>query len=351
MYFEEMEFMMQKKGFIIALIVLLCIVLGVGGYMYYKRTPTYSLNIIKESVEKHDFDTFSRHVDTENIISCAYDDLLDIAMEDSGTDQNIKGLGSGFAKMLKPNIVSALNDEIKQFVKNGNTTSDDTQDSKNKKAGEQQAGDNIKKKMDIDNVVFKSIKDSRTDGDFTIVGIEVTDKRLKHNFVIELKMLQLDDGTWKITKISNLKGFIKEIEKVTKEKLAELNKPIQDEINSKISLQSPTAEIVNSDPWGISKTLKLTIPAKFNTDKHIVRIEGNIKAQTPSNENFDMPYAVSVDSSKVNTNIEMGYHLNMFMSHDADMMKNGISGYTFSIDINKIVYEDKTTLELKKELD
>lgn len=64
-----------------------------------------------------------------------------------------------------------------------------------------------------------------------------------------------------------------------------------------------------------------------------------------------MPYAVSIDSSKVNTNIEMGYHLNMFMSHDADMMKNGISGYTFSIDINKIVYEDKTTLELKKELD
>ena len=64
-----------------------------------------------------------------------------------------------------------------------------------------------------------------------------------------------------------------------------------------------------------------------------------------------MPYAVSVDSSKVNTNIEMGYHLNMFMNHDADMMKNGIYGYTFSIDINKIVYEDKTTLELKKELD
>ena len=351
-----MKFMMKKKGFIIALVTLLCIVLGAGGYMYYKRTPTYSLNLIKEAVEQHDFDTFSKHVDTENIISCAYDDLLAAEMDDGGdddTDNSMKKLEIGFAKMLKPNIVATLNDEIKQFVKNGSTTSNDTQAKQagEKKAGEKQAGENIKKQVDIDNVAFKSVKDSRADGDFTIVGIEVTNKHLNRDFVIELKMLQLDDGTWKITQISNMKALIKEVEQARKEKLDELNKPIRAEIDSRISLQSPVAEIVSNDQWGISKALKLTVPAKFNTDKRIIHIEGNIKAQTPANGNFDMPYAINVDSSKVNTNTNIRHKLNMFTGYEDKMMKNGISGYTFSVDINKIVYDDKSTLELKKELD
>lgn len=347
-----MEFMMRKKGLIIAVAVLICIILGAaGGYIYYKRTPTYSLNLIKESVEKHDYETFSKHVDTENIISSAYDDVIASAMDDSGTDENVKGLADGFVKMLKPNIVAALDADVKQFVKNGSVTSNDTQDNTNNQAGNQQAEDNIKKKVDIDNVTFKGIGDSRKDGDFTIVGIVITDKRLNHDFTIELKMLQLDDGTWKITQISNVKSYIKEAEQVKKEKLAELNKPIKDEIDSRISLQSPVAEIVSNDPWGISQILTLTVPAKFNTDKRIVHIEGSIRVQTPSNENFDMPYAIDVDSSKANANIEMGYHLNRFMNRDAEMLKNGISGYVFAVDVDKIVYDDNSTLELKKELD
>ena len=64
-----------------------------------------------------------------------------------------------------------------------------------------------------------------------------------------------------------------------------------------------------------------------------------------------MPYAINVDSSKVNTNINIRHKLNMFTGYEDKMMKNGISGYTFSVDINKIVYDDKSTLELKKELD
>ena len=35
--------------------------------LYWVKTPQYSLNIIKESVAKHDLMTFERHVNLQNI--------------------------------------------------------------------------------------------------------------------------------------------------------------------------------------------------------------------------------------------------------------------------------------------
>ena len=56
----------KNKVFIAIGIIVALLAAAAGGYMYYKRTPTYTFNLIKEAVEKHDYDTFSRHVDTEN---------------------------------------------------------------------------------------------------------------------------------------------------------------------------------------------------------------------------------------------------------------------------------------------
>ena len=109
----------KNKVFIAIGIIVALLAAAAGGYMYYKRTPTYTFNLIKEAVEKHDYDTFSRHVDTENIISCAYDDLMAAALDDDDTDESIKGFADGFIKMLKPGIVGALDDSVKQFVKTG----------------------------------------------------------------------------------------------------------------------------------------------------------------------------------------------------------------------------------------
>ena len=44
-------------------------------------------------------------------------------------------------------------------------------------------------------------------------------------------MRELDDGTWQLTEISNLKEYLKEHEEATVAYLAELNKPVQDKID------------------------------------------------------------------------------------------------------------------------
>ena len=51
-------------------------------------------------------------------------------------------------------------------------------------------------------------------------------------------MRQLDDGTWQILEISNLKDYLLELDKARKAKLAEVNKPIQDEIDQRVSVKN-----------------------------------------------------------------------------------------------------------------
>ena len=90
--------MNKKTGIIAGIIVAVLIIGGIAGYMYYKRTPTYTFDLIKTSVEKHDWDTFSKHVDTKNVISTSYDAFVEGAMEsDEDMDEDIKGMASGFA--------------------------------------------------------------------------------------------------------------------------------------------------------------------------------------------------------------------------------------------------------------
>lgn len=114
-----------------------------------------------EQKEKHDYDTFSRHVDTENIISCAYDDLMDFAMEDDDTDENIKGFADGFIKMLKPGIVGALDDSVKQLVKTGSSDNENAQKEKTGNSDSEKVADNFKKQTNFDNISFKGIGDLR----------------------------------------------------------------------------------------------------------------------------------------------------------------------------------------------
>lgn len=43
-------------------------------FLYWIKTPAYSLNIIRESVEKHDVATFEKHVDMDTLYTKAFDD-------------------------------------------------------------------------------------------------------------------------------------------------------------------------------------------------------------------------------------------------------------------------------------
>ena len=64
---EEQTVNRMNKKLIACIVAIILIICGVGGYFYYKRTPTYSLQLIQQSVKDHNWEKFSQHVDTKGL--------------------------------------------------------------------------------------------------------------------------------------------------------------------------------------------------------------------------------------------------------------------------------------------
>lgn len=344
--------MNKKTGIIAGIIVAVLIIGGIAGYMYYKRTPTYTFDLIKTSVEKHDWDTFSKHVDTKNVISTSYDAFVEGAMEsDEDMDEDIKGMASGFAKLLKPSIVDALNQEVEQWVKTGEKKEPEKKaDSKDEQKA-QNAANNMTKETGFDKSKFKGVSYTKNDGDFSLVGITIEDSQLKKDFTLELKMRQLDDGTWQILEISNLKDYLLELDKARKAKLAEVNKPIQDEIDQRVSVKNAQASIVQADPFGISQKLRVNLTLAVNGDKDIASFSGNIYLKSPEGKQTKIPFEAKRGLKAGDQVVAIDKELNPFFGGEAKLAKANLSQYSIKTQLTKLAYGDGTTLELKTSLD
>ena len=80
-----------QKVAIAAVSVVLCAALFY--FFYYVRTPVYSMKLIGEAVQKHDLETFERHVDVKHMVEKMFDDF--VAKET--TNKNGSLAGNAFA--------------------------------------------------------------------------------------------------------------------------------------------------------------------------------------------------------------------------------------------------------------
>ena len=82
----------------------------------------------------------------------------------------------------------------------------------------------------IENLNIKDISVISKENNESIVAITLFNRKVGKNFDLKVKMSKLDDGTWKLKEITNLVDFMVEIDKAEKAKLAELDKPIKEQI-------------------------------------------------------------------------------------------------------------------------
>ena len=206
---------MKKKLIALAVVVAL-IICGIGGYLYYKRTPAYSMQLIQESIKEHNWEKFSRHVDTKSLSDAAFDDIIDITMEESGNlDEQTKALAAGFIKLIKPTLTSLIESSVKEYVETGEFKKDDNKD---KKAPQKKGNpaDNLLQDTKADKLKFTGIKSTETEGTTAIATLVLRDESLNADYELKIRMLQLEDGTWKISKIDNLKEFYKATQEAEK---------------------------------------------------------------------------------------------------------------------------------------
>ncbi|WP_196607172.1 DUF2939 domain-containing protein [Pectinatus frisingensis] len=337
----------KKMMWFIAVGIIIAIIVGImaGYFLYYKKTPTYSLNLIRESVKNHDWDTFQKHVDVDSIASSAIDDLMNNEMN---KDSNKNDLGNTFAaglvNMMKPALTSAIKDEIKKSVQGTDSGSDN-----NKTASNNEITKNAAKNLDVKDIGFSDIAYTKKENNTAVVGISLLDKQLNKTFILDVKMRQLNDGTWQVIQLSNLPEYMDKIEAAKKEKIAELNKPIKAQLAKIVNIGQVTSQITNEDAWGISKQLTLNIPVKIESDKNIASFSGNIDIKDSTRKEITNS-AVTITPESNNYLAHLSKHLNQFMTGDAQILKNGTNDLKIIMDISSIKYKDGSEVELYKDL-
>ncbi|MBR1590307.1 MAG: zinc-ribbon domain-containing protein [Acidaminococcaceae bacterium] len=209
------------------LVILSLLVVIIGSlsfyFLYWVKTPQYSLNLIREAVKTHNTTAFEKHVDLDNLIGKGFEDSVDFflkAQRDAGqiraSDMEI---ASSVTKTLKPNMVAMLKPEILETISEGKRTDK----FKNTKALLNQRGYQMgdTSLMDIgldDKTEVKNISVVSKESGVSIVAITLhNNKKLKNDFDIKIKMNQLENGEWKVKEITNIiqvLAAIKEAEKI-----------------------------------------------------------------------------------------------------------------------------------------
>ncbi|MHC1717890.1 MAG: hypothetical protein AB9883_04465 [Acidaminococcaceae bacterium] len=341
----------NKKRNIIVIAIIAIIASLAFYFLYWIKTPQYSLGIIKESIQKHDLVKFEKHVDLNNMYTRAFDDLI---MATLSEDDKSNPFIFGIASMMKNIVVPTLTDETKKFVETGSFEVKKT----NSKNDGQQIADNMKNKSGVETIEYNGVESTSKEGKIAVVNIKITDKQVKKSFIIKLKMRELDDGTWQLTEISNLKEYLKEHEEAATTYLAELNKPVQDKIDGYVKFIDDNTQFAsnvyvksNGNPFFASYKLHMLFYLQI-PNKNVTSIHGAATI-TDSASNVVSSGSFSATANELNNNIveiNRSKDLNQFIANDKKIINMDTSSLKVNIKVNKIALNDGTIIELIKEL-
>lgn len=228
-----MSFSVQKnRKVLIGLSAVLVILIGalLFYFLYWIKTPAYSLGLVQKSIEKHDLPTFKRHVDLKSLYSRGFDDLM---QESLGEDAS-NGFVAGIVAALKENIIQTMITETEKYVETGNFEKPAQSDGKS-----QASIQDVSQKLDAPNLEYAGVKGTQIDGNIAIVTLSLRDTKVDKEFDLKIKMRAIDNGEWQVVEVTNLIEFMQEQEKAEQEKLAEINAPVQKEMDAAFDVSNP----------------------------------------------------------------------------------------------------------------
>lgn len=203
---------MDKKKIIAIAVILVAAVAG-WYFMYFTKTPVYSLNEARVAVEKHDVAAFKKHVDLESIFGCAYDDFIAVEMEKPEIKNNpFTGFAQTILKGMKSEIVGALSQAC--YNKIGEQPKDDAPSGDSGQATDDESialskGQKIKESMNVSDLRFKSVQEADISGDVAKVPVVFESENPDRGEVIfTVEMHRLEDKTWQAVRISDFKDYL-----------------------------------------------------------------------------------------------------------------------------------------------
>lgn len=341
---------MAKKAGIGLIVVVLCALAFY--FLYYIKTPSYSLNIVREAVAKHDVATFEKHVDLDKVLDKGFDDLIAAELQ-KGEDSLANPFVAGIVNMIKPALVNGIKRDILNTVKG--EAKAEKQDENIAQKFVDKAFEGKSEKFSIENVSEVS-----EEGDSAVIALSMRHKLAGSEIELRLDMAKLSDGTWRVVGIDNLAEFLAATEKAEKAKLAELNKPIIAQMAESIQLKDNTlsltsrgtfyrryyvsgyCDLENTSGKGIrSVTARVLLK---DTEGALVRTFPLIDTRALSDKIGPL-----ADKERIRTSIREK-ELDSLDKTDKKIISSGLNAYNAEFQPVRIEFEDGTVLALLDEL-
>ena len=344
--------MQTKKLRYLLLFAVIAIAATVVWYFaYLVKTPQYSLGLIGTAVQKHDFSAFEKHVDMETLYSSAYDDVV---VASFGRERLSSPILAALVQNIKGVAVPILIDQTRQYVNGGTMEEADPSDADSPMLQNNGTDivNNLKNKTGVNSMQYQGVEKIQKNGSIAVVTIKVFDSELGKHFLVELAMQQLADDTWQITKINNLKTLINERDQALQNKLAELNAPVQKQIDDAVAV-APQKIFITSAPYsGVIRLLEADIQLTNNAVKELQYFTGVLELYNADNELFySGNFASSKDlAAKQAAVYKFNWELNPFLTDDAKVMNSDFSKVTWKASLSSLAFADGSTIELLTQL-
>ena len=344
--------MQTKKLKYLLLFAVIAIAAAVAWYFaYWVKTPQYSLGLIGSAVQKHDFAAFEKHVDMETLYSSAYDDVV---VASFGNERLSSPILAALVQNIKGVAVPILIDQTRQYVNGGTMEEADPSDADSPMLQNNGTDivNNLKNKTGVNSMQYQGVEKIQKNGSVAVVTIKVFDSELDKHFLVELAMQQLADDTWQISKIDNLKTLISERDQALQNKLAELNAPVQKQIDDAVAV-SPQKIFITSAPYsGVIRLLEADIQLTNNAMKELQYFTGVLELYNADNELFySGNFASSKDLAAKQTAVyKFNWELNPFLTDDAKVMNSDFSKVTWKASLSSLSFADGSTIELLTQL-
>lgn len=176
---------MKKALAVILILIVLCAAGAWFAYNSWKESPAYSLSKAGLALQANDSMMIEKYIDIDSVLS----DTVDVIVQESlnsygGGESNdmMNMMITGFASVMKPQIVSALKQNILEGIK--------------KNSGNSSAGEMPKSKI-------KSLKTLKKDEDLASVEVILLLPESEEEVKLVLRMKK-HSNYWRIEKIENL---------------------------------------------------------------------------------------------------------------------------------------------------
>lgn len=337
---------------IIAVLAALAVFISGWYFFYWLKTPQHSITLIADAVRQHDLKTFEKHVDMDTLYSKAYDDIVAVTF---GSDKDANPIIVAIIKGIKGLAVPLLESETRSYILHGDKPEKDTDVQKSIPAGNENGAeivDNLKSRTGFGSLKFEGVESSDSEDGNAIVSVKLYDEKLSRNFILKVKMHQLDDGLWRLQEITNLQDLMKEREAAVKDKLAELNKPIADQIAKSVQLKKKSLQITSVHYSAIIRMLESTVSLTNTSGKNVDYITGMLELYGDDGKIF---YSGSFASNAVLQNAssklyKFDFELNPYVKEDAEVIASDLGKVKWNAYLTNVAFNDGSSLDYLTEL-